>query len=755
MDRWEMGFSQLFERRPPSTALSRSSSKKSADRVAAGGKSLTIIVFLVVSLCALSPGCRNRNVELGFHFLEGKMVANKGVSVFPDWRWHPYVEFGGSFQKSAKLLLWVESAAEDDLVFSFSPDNANENSQFMVSWDGDPLWDAPRSGGRQALKVEISRASLAPGAHHLTITSTAFNKGGGNPDVDDCEFSRVEISEKRSARVLGLGIHPNIFIAAFLEYGVTGLSTTRRDGMLFVGPQRLEASIDARQESEASFLLQNNSQREAVFRILIDRRKPLEYRLPAEAELPIDFDFPPGIHQTVFEVEGGQNGTFYWGAPYLRAKDSGPPNRPIIFLTLDTTRWDAVAPFNRNPELTPNLAAFANHATAYWNAWATAPWTLPSHASMFTGLYPSHHGAGVTKDALGLTQVTLAELLRERGYRTGGFIGGPLAGALFGLSQGFSEYHDPEGWETKADGVTDAALSFITDNSRSPLFVFINYFDPHEPYEAPEAFRTLTVLNEMADAVTEHPGDSPMSVRDSGLSSSVAKNTKKVDGSGVVERRKAYLAEIAFMDSQIGRLFDGLRRLGLYDAAMIVAVSDHGEFLGERGLFGHSYRLDPELTRVPLLIKWPHQNEAVEVNELVSHVDLFATVGAAAGVAVPASDGYPLPLASSAVPGGRELAIIEEHASRVHPLVGPNKLADHLFGLQWLDRREVIIGPRIECQIKEAETWMQVPCDSGLEDPSTLLSDRMRAVARIKALHTMGDLEKDELEKLRALGYLD
>ena len=571
-------------------------------------------------------------------------------------------------------------------------------------------------------------ASLTPGAHHLTIASTVLTEGRDDPNVDDCRFSQVQVSEKRSARVLQLGIHPDVFIAAFLEYGVTGVTTTRRDGMLFVGPQRLEATIEVRQESEASFHLQNNSQLEAVFRIQIDQGKPLEYTLPGETELPVVFDFPSGTHQTVFEVDGDEDGTFFWGAPYLRAKTPGPSNPPIIFLTLDTTRWDAVAPFSRNPDVTPNLAAFANHATTYWNAWATAPWTLPSHASMFTGLYPSHHGAGVTKDALPLAEVTLAELLRERGYRTGGFIGGPLAGALFGLSQGFSEYHDPEGWERPADGVTDAALSFIADNARSPLFVFINYFDPHEPYEAPETFRSLTELNDVAD-VGAVPAD--------------------------VALRNAYMAEIAFMDSQIGRLFDGLRRLGLYDAAMIVAVSDHGEFLGERGLYGHSYRLDPELTRVPLLIKWPYQDEAVETDELVSHVDLFATVGTAAGVAVPASDGYPLPLAPNAVPAWRHPAIIEEHASRVHPLVGPNRLADHLFGLQWVDRREVIIGLRTECQIEEAGAWVEVPCDSKWTDPNTLLSDRMHAVARIDASHTTDELERDELEKLRALGYLD
>lgn len=729
--------------------------QKATDRPSGGRVRAAGIACLAFALCLLSFACEKTDVHPDFHFLIGKVVASDGVSIVPDWRWRTHQESGGSFRKHASFLVWVETAADEDLVFSLTPDGASDRLHFMVSWDGDPLWVAPRSGGDGPFEIEIQRSLLTPGAHRLTVTRSLGDTEDSDLGESDSTFSHVRVLGKQSARVLVDGIRSDLFLAAFLEYGVTGRSPVRRDGMLFIGPRRLQATMQVAQGSEASFLLHNNSQGESLFRISIGEEEPLEFKVRADAQLPVEFDFPPGVHRTVFEVDGSNDGSFLWGSPYLTARDLEETAPPIIFMTLDTTRWDAVAPFSEYSDITPNLAAFASRATIFWHAWATAPWTLPSHASMFTGLYPSHHGAGVTSDALPLDAVTLAELLRQRGYRTAGFIGGPLAGAMFGMSQGFSEYHDPEKWERPADEVTEAALRFLTDHTESRIFLFVNYFDPHAPYEAPEAFRRLIRGNE-ASGVSLDGLDGGKTGRPGAVSApEVGQDDAQSPGSKDGALRNAYLAEVAFMDSEIGRLFDGLRRLGLYDEAMIVAVSDHGEFLGENGLYGHSYRLDPELTRVPLLIKWPHQDEAEVVTDLVSHVDLFATVGAAAGVVVPPSDGRRLSRAPRATSAGRELVFMEEHSSRIHPLTGPNKLADHLFGLQWHERRELIIGPRIECQIRSEETWMTVPCGIGREDPRARLSDQMRAVASLEVSHSASDLERDELEKLRALGYLE
>ena len=456
-----------------------------------------------------------------------------------------------------------------------------------------------------------------------------------------------------------------------------------------------------------------------------------------------------------FEVEGLEDGSFLWGAPFLSRRAAEIPAPPILFLTLDTTRWDSVAPFSNEPGLTPNLADFADHAMVFSNAWATAPWTLPSHASMFTGLYPSHHGAGVTDDALALDRRTLAEELRKNGYRTGGFIGGHMSSSVFGIAQGFSVYHDPEGWEASAYLVTSDALSFIEENAEAPFFAFLNYFDPHEPYEAPEKFRKLIGVEESAALVQDDPVWGPLARGEAGSWNALRTGEAPPTQAGIDYHTKTYQAEIAFMDAQIGRLFDSLRRGGIYDDALIVVVADHGEFLGEGGLYSHSYRLDPELTRVPLLIKWPGQTQGEIVTDLVSQVDLFAAVLAAAGIEVPVSDGYPLVSDSTAFVAGRDTVFMEEHVCRIHQLLGPNKIADHLFGLQWLDRREIIVGRKLECLNLEAGAWQAVPCTSSLDDRISLLSEQMLASARLTAEHSPEDLAEDEAEKLRALGYLE
>lgn len=208
------------------------------------------------------------------------------------------------------------------------------------------------------------------------------------------------------------------------------------------------------------------------------------------------------------------------------------------------------------------------------------------------------------------------------------------------------------------------------------------------------------------------------------------------------------------MDAQIGRLFDRLRETGLYDEALIVVVSDHGEFLGERGLTSHSYRLDPELTHVPLLIKRPAQNRGEVVNDLVSHVDLYASVAREMGIAAPTGDGLSLAPISDAA-AHREFVLMEEHASRIHPLLGPFRIADHLYGLQWIAHREVLFDRQIECRDLRDGSWLPVECRATWADRLAMLSERMQAAAKLRADHAVADLDQEEAEKLRALGYIE
>jgi arylsulfatase A-like enzyme len=208
-----------------------------------------------------------------------------------------------------------------------------------------------------------------------------------------------------------------------------------------------------------------------------------------------------------------------------------------------------------------------------------------------------------------------------------------------------------------------------------------------------------------------------------------------------------YGAEVAFMDSELGRVLEALRRRELYDPALIVVVADHGELLGEQRLLGHGGRLDPELIEVPLIIKWPHQRQAKRVSDLVSVVDLYPTLLAAAGLAPGSVDG--LALSPKAAPG-RELAFCEEHAMGIHQPIGRMRIADRVYGVEWRDRRELLWSGGRECFRRAAGGWAPADC------PESSAMELVRAFlppAGAAAGQAITDLDEEELERLRVLGY--
>jgi arylsulfatase A-like enzyme len=273
----------------------------------------------------------------------------------------------------------------------------------------------------------------------------------------------------------------------------------------------------------------------------------------------------------------------------------------LLLVTLDTTRADHLSCYGYARRTTPELDRLASDAQLFARALATSSWTLPSHATLFTGKLGSVHGAGYdAKGPLSLaaalpgteweryrarpldeSERTLAEILKQHGYATGAVVAGPWMKKPFGLAQGFDFWDDDQIDTTdgrRADRVTDSALRFL-ERSRGPVFLFLNYYDPHGPYDAPEPFARRFL---------------PEGAR---LSQGVPR------GDELLAR---YDAELAFMDAHFGRLLEGLRARGSYDTALIVVTADHGELLGEHGRLGHGETLtEPEL-RIPLLVKYPH-----------------------------------------------------------------------------------------------------------------------------------------------------
>ena len=302
----------------------------------------------------------------------------------------------------------------------------------------------------------------------------------------------------------------------------------------------------------------------------------------------------------------------------------------VILIVVDTLRAQNLSLYGYERSTSPNLERFAKDAVTYEMAISTANWTVPAHASMFTGLLPSYHGAQrVPGDRILATPInpqarTLAEILHEHGFRTGAFIGNTTyVTGILGFNRGFEVFATrfPDN-SNHAPSIVAAALAWLAEN-RQPAFQFLNILDPHEPYEPPPPFDT------------RFPGRVP---------ALGAYLTRKVnDGEKVTPEMRAhflsqYDGEIAFTDEALGRFFADLRKMDRYDRALIIVTSDHGELFGEHGLAGHGNATYEPLLHVPLIVKYPGNRRAGErVERRVSTLGVFATVLEA--TALPKPDG--------------------------------------------------------------------------------------------------------------------
>lgn len=280
----------------------------------------------------------------------------------------------------------------------------------------------------------------------------------------------------------------------------------------------------------------------------------------------------------------------------------------LLLITLDTVRADRLGCYGYERISTPNIDWLAANGILFEKAIAAAPLTLPSHATIMTGLYPYTHGVrDNTSSRLSDKAVTLAEILSERGYRTGAIIGAFVLDAQYGLDQGFGFYEDrlpgsasgPRDVfaktgeekiqlnaisERPASAVTKRALAWLNQNREEKFFLWIHYYDPHYPYTPPH------------EASNEYR-DSP------------------------------YDGEIASVDKNLGMVLDQMRSLELIDNTLIVVVGDHGEGLGEHREATHSIFVYEPMVRVPLIMSFPDRLERGErVTTIASLADVMPTI---------------------------------------------------------------------------------------------------------------------------------
>jgi arylsulfatase A-like enzyme/Tfp pilus assembly protein PilF len=284
---------------------------------------------------------------------------------------------------------------------------------------------------------------------------------------------------------------------------------------------------------------------------------------------------------------------------------AAPPQPNVVIITIDTLRADHLGCYGYKNIKTPNIDALASDSIRFEHAFTAVPVTLPSHSSIFTGTYPMLSGMhDFSANKLSPTQPTLASVLKDNGYATAAVIASAVLDSRFGLNHGFDFYYDHfdfsrleesnlDEMERPANVVADQALDWLSQNYQKKFLLWMHLYDPHFPYRPPAPY---------AQEYASHPYD----------------------------------GEIAFADSQVGRLIQFLKDKRLYDNTIIVLSGDHGESLGEHGEQTHGFFIYNSTLHVPLIIRTPNGKTEKLVSAYASLTDIMPTVLNALGIAVPA-----------------------------------------------------------------------------------------------------------------------
>jgi arylsulfatase A-like enzyme/predicted Zn-dependent protease len=378
--------------------------------------------------------------------------------------------------------------------------------------------------------------------------------------------------------------------------------------------------------------------------------------------------------------------------------------------------------------------------------------TLPSHSSILTGLYPTYHGVRLNGgSALADVHTTLAERLADSGYRCGAFVGAFVLDGRWGLEQGFEHYDDDfdlagdqrldlSGVQRPANEVVDAALGWLGEDDQRPFFSWVHFYDPHTPYDPPEPYRSrlggekARALNADEDAVPD---------------SQAHRLRKWLD-----EQNALYDGEIAFADSQIGRLLQWLDDRGIADDTIVVVIGDHGEALGSHGETEHGYFVYDYAVRVPCVVKMPDSGfSGVRVRQQVRTIDILPTVLDLVGVEGPAK-----------VHGESLLALVAEPDRESASFAYSESMAPSLqygwgalYSLRTSDYK-FIEAPRSELYDLRVDPGESVNVLNDQPDVAEALRaelDRIREESAAGAPETQqANLDEQTLSMLAALGYV-
>jgi choline-sulfatase len=408
---------------------------------------------------------------------------------------------------------------------------------------------------------------------------------------------------------------------------------------------------------------------------------------------------------------------------------TGVPN--IILITLDTTRADRMGFLGSKRGLTPSLDALAKQSVVFSRAYVQVPLTTPSHAVLLTGTYPQFNHLDDLAQPLRPELPYLPDLLHQHGYHTAAFVGSivldPETKAAPGFDRGFdvydADFHNPQpgedryqSLERRAEDVANHAMGWLSRHSQGPFFIWLHFYDAHDPYDPPEPFKARYAS-------------------------------------------EPYDGEIAYTDSIVGSVMEVLQRHGLYQNTVIAVAADHGEAFGEHGEKYHGIFLYDETIHVPLLVKLPSEKFAGKrVDARVALADVAPSLLQIARIAIPsAMQGQSLlPLMSTQKP-----AIGKESEPSDRAIYSETDYAHRAFG--WSELRSWRAQKYLYVQAPKRELYDQSSDPEALKNlalNATAVADTLDGQLTAFRKRTSGaaaeqsTLEPGQVESLRALGYL-
>ncbi|MCY2927566.1 MAG: sulfatase-like hydrolase/transferase, partial [Planctomycetota bacterium] len=394
--------------------------------------------------------------------------------------------------------------------------------------------------------------------------------------------------------------------------------------------------------------------------------------------------------------------------------------RNVVLISIDTCRAERLSCYGYKRPTTPNIDAVAREGVLFRHALTPIPETTPAHASMLTGTCPLTHGVRENGSRMADSNVTLAKILREAGYRTGGFVGGFPLDARFGLNQGFDVYDSrftqttwkaTSATERRAEDVNRPAMAWLDKNAGKPFFLFLHYYDVHEPYGPPAPYST------------DYAGD-------------------------------LYAGEVAYVDHCIGQVMDRLKAAGAYENTLVIITADHGESLGEHGEKTHGYFMYQSVMHVPLVIRAPGARRGVAAEENVSLVDIVPTVLDLVGLKAPARvQGESL----------RRALEGDKPTPRRQGVYGEAMVPASSFGCSPLNgivegSWKYIRAPRQELYDLRGDAGEQNNLAEKEPAVARRLRDRMEAMLQEMESHAVGPggstVDAEAIRKLQGLGYM-